>query len=250
VLRLERRITNGWGGRVNYTYSSNKSNVFGERNAFSNNGGALSRPVNSYDLDAEYSDSVTEQPHRINFALTGELPFGKGKSRLSEPGLARTLFGGWSVTAVGYAQSGFPVVINQNDNNSGVFGRLQRPNLTGTSPATSGSTESHYDRACPCIANWFNLGAWTQAPAFTFGNSPRTDTRMRTPFKTQTDVAFQKVEPIGGGRTLMVRAEMINIFNNTQFSGPNTTYGSSGFGRISSLRGFPRLLQVTLRLAF
>ena len=250
ILRFERPLRNGWGGRINYTWSSNKSNVFGERNAFSNNAGGQTRPVNSYDLEAEYAPSQTEQPHRLNYAVTAELPFGKGKSRLSDPGIARTLFGGWSITAVGYFQSGFPVVVTQASNNSGVFGRIQRPNLTGTSPATSGSTEGRYDPTCSCINNWFNPAAWSQAAAFTFGNAPRTDGRMRTPFKTQTDVAFQKVEPIGGGKTVMVRFEMINILNDSQFSGPNTSFGSSSFGQITGLRGFPRLMQVMVRLGF
>jgi hypothetical protein len=249
-LTLERQIANGWGGRINYTYSSNKSNVFGETNQFSNNSDSRAQAMNAYDLEAEYSASTTEAPHHLNFALTGELPFGKGKAHLTEPGLARTLFGGWAITAMGYFQSGFPVVIVQSNNNAGVYGQIQRPNLTGTSPGTDGSTNSHYDPECSCINNWFNTGAWSQAPAFTFGNSPRTDSRMRTPFKTQTDVAFQKVEPVGGGKTLMIRAEIINLFNNAQFNGPNTTFGSSSFGTIASTRGFPRMVQVTLRFAF
>jgi hypothetical protein len=249
VLRLERPIVNGWGGRINYTWSRNMNNIFGERNQFSNDSNDRARPLNSYDIEAEYAHSITEQPHRLNFALTGELPFGKGKSHLSEPGLARVLFGGWAVTAVGYFQSGFPVTVIQSTNTTQLFSRVQRPNLTGTSPATPGSTNSHYDPACSCINNWFNRAAWSTAPAFTFGNAPRTDTRMRTPFKTQTDVAFQKVEPIGGGQ-LMIRAEIINLFNNAQFNGPNTTFGSSSFGRMSSTRGFPRLLQVMARFSF
>lgn len=250
ILRLERQIRDGWGGRLNYTYSTNKSNVFGERNQFSNDSNNLNRAVNAYDLDAEYATSITDAPHKLNFALTGELPFGRGKSRLSEPGLARTLLGGWSITAVGYFQSGFPVVVVQNVNNSGVFGRLQRPNLTETSPATEGGTNDHFDPECSCINNWFSPAAWSAAPAFTFGNAPRTDTRMRTPFKTQTDIAIQKTERLGGGKTLMLRAEIINLFNNVQFNGPNTRFGSSGFGQIASTRGFPRLLQVMVRLGF
>jgi trimeric autotransporter adhesin len=245
-VSLERRIARGWGGRINYTYASNKNNIFGEHNQFSNDSNTVSRVVNSYDIEAEYANSITEAPHHFNFALTGELPFGRGKDR----GLAHTLLGGWSITALGYFQSGFPVAVVQSSNNSGVFGRVQRPNLTGTSPATSGGTNDHYDPACSCINNWFNPAAWTAAPAFTFGNAPRTDTRMRTPFKTQTDVALQKTEPLGGGKTLMVRAEIINLFNNAQFNGPNTRFGSSSFGQIASTRGFPRLLQVTLRFAF
>ena len=250
ILRLERRIADGWGGRINYTWSTHKTNVFGELNQFSNNSTNRNRLVNSYDIESEYSNSTAEAPHRVNFILTGELPFGKGKSRLSDPGLARVLFGGWAITGVGYFGSGFPVAIIQATNNSGVFGRVQRPNLTSTSPVTSGSTESHYDPACSCINNWFNPAAWSNAPAFTFGDAPRTDTRMRSPFKTQTDVAFQKVEPVGGGRTVMIRAEVINIFNNTQFNGPDTTFGGSSFGTITGTRGFPRLLQLMVRFAF
>jgi len=252
VLRLERRIVEGWGGRINYTWSSNKDNIFGEGNAFSGRPGALSGggAVNNYDLEAEYSDSLLHTPHRLNIAGTVELPFGRGKSRLSEPGLARTLFGGWSITVVGFYQSGFPVNVGQNTNNSGLLGSGQRPNLAGTDPGTSGSTESHYDPSCSCIDNWFNQAAWTQAPAFTFGNAPRTDSRQRTPFRTETDVAFQKVEPLGGDKTLMVRFEVINILNQAQFSAPNTSFGSSNFGRITGTRGFPRMLQLMVRFSF
>lgn len=251
VLRLERPIVNGWGGRISYTWSRIKNNIFGERNAFSANSGDLDRAQNAYDLDREYSYGLSDTPSRVAFSGTYELPFGKGKSRLSEPGLARVLFGGWALTAVGYWQSGFPVVLRQSLNNSGVFGRIQRPNLTGTSPETSGGVNDHYDPSCGCINNWFNPAAWSPAPAFTFGNAPRTDVRMRTPSQTQTDLAFQKTEPIGGGN-LMVRFEVINAFNSALFSIGSSffTFGSSGFGRITGTRGFPRLLQVTLRYSF
>src|SRR6266540_5514664 len=116
--------------------------------------------------------------------------------------------------------------------------------------STSGNTDSHYDPSCGCIANWFNPAAWSSAPAYTLGNSPRTETAMRTPFKTQTDVAFQKVEPLGGTRQVMVRFELINVFNNTQFNGPDMTFGASSFGTVTATRGFPRLLQLMLRFSF
>jgi trimeric autotransporter adhesin len=250
VVRLERPISNGWGGRINYTWSSNKNNIFGELNQFSNNSGNRNRPLNSYDVESEYAHSITEQPHRLNFGLTYELPFGRNKPHLSEPSFARVLLGGWAITGTGYFQSGFPAAIIQSANNTGLFTRLQRPNVTGTSPATSGNTESHYDPNCGCIANWFNPDAWSTAPAYTLGNSPRTETDMRTPFKTQTDVAFQKTEPVGGSKEIMVRLELINVFNNTQFNGPDMTFGSSSFGTVTATRGFPRLLQIMVRFAF
>lgn len=73
---------------------------------------------------------------------------------------------------------------------------------------------------------------------------------MRTPFKTQTDIAFQKTEPVGGTKEIMVRFEMINIFNNAQFNGPDMRFGGSSFGTITGTRGFPRLLQLMVRFAF
>jgi len=250
VVRLERPISNGWGGRINYTWSSSMNNIFGEHNQFSNNSNSRSRILNSYDVESEYGHSITEQPHRLNFGLTYELPYGKNKKHLSEPGLARVLFGGWAITGTGFFQSGFPAAIIQSSNNTGLFTRVQRPNVTGTSPTTPGNTDSHYDPACSCLANWFNPAAWSSAPANTLGNSPRTETDMRTPFKTQTDVAFGKTESLGGTKEVMIRFEMINLFNNAQFDGPDMTFGSSSFGQISTTRGFPRLLQLTLRFAF
>ena len=36
VFKLDKRMSNGWGGRINYTYSRLKDNQFGETNFFSN----------------------------------------------------------------------------------------------------------------------------------------------------------------------------------------------------------------------
>jgi hypothetical protein len=240
ILRLERRIRNGWGARVNYTWASSKDNLFGDANFFS---GGVNQALNNYDLDREYSEGLLSTPHRLNVSGTWELPFGKGKTWLSEPGIARTLFGGWSITVVGTYQSGFPVNVTQSVNNTGLLGGQQRPNLGSVDPKTSGGT---IDR----LNNWFATGAWTQAPAFTLGNAPRTDARARTPFKDNTDVAFQKIEPLGGRRTLMIRAEIINFFNDANLRGPNTSFGSANFGRVLTVAGFPRMLQVTVRVGF
>lgn len=244
VAKLQRRIKNGFGFNANYTWSSNKDNLFGEVNDFSANSGALARALNYYDLDREYSESLLHTPHRINISGTWELPFGEGKKYLSEPGLARTVFGGWALTVVGAYQSGFPVVVIQDNNNTQLFAtNVQRPNLSGTDSRTSGSTN---DR----LNNWFNPAAWASAAPFTLGNAPRMDTRARTPFKKQTDVAIQKTQRIGGSRTIMVRAEVINVFDDPNFLGPATRFGRSDFGKITQVGGFPRMLQLMVRVAF
>jgi hypothetical protein len=242
VAKLEKRFSHGWSARVNYTYSSNKDNLTGASNFFSNND--RPRALDVYNLDAEYGPSILETPHRLNVTGTVELPFGEGKRWANNSGLARTLLGGWSVTVFGAYQSGFPVAIIQQNANTGLFNNgQQRPNRASGDPGTSGSTE---DR----LNNWFNPAAWTQAAPFTLGNQPRTDGRVRTPFKKNTDVSFLKSTRISGSRMLQLRLEIINAFNNPNFLGPNVIFGSSNFGRITAVRGFPRMVQLMVRFTF
>jgi hypothetical protein len=250
VLKFLKRFQNGWGANVNYTYSVNKDNLFGEVNYFSNNSNTLARALNNNELDAEYGYSVLDTPHRLNIVATYELPFGEGKRWMNRGGVVNALLGGWALTGIGTYQSGFPVVIVQDNNNSGLQFTVQRPNVTGTDPGTSGSAKSHYDPACNCVNNWFNPSAWSAAAPFTLGNAPRTDTRQRTPFKKNWDIAIQKTQGLGGTKTLMVRAEIINAFADPNFLGPETLFGRSAFGRITQEGGFPRLLQILVRVGW
>ena len=244
LFKFEKRITRGWGANINYTYSRNTDNLFGEVNYFSNNSNGLARALNNKDIDAEFAHSLIEAPHRLNVSGVYELPFGKGKQWMNQGGVADVLFGGWQVSAVGSYQSGFPTLIVQDNNNSGLLGSFQRPNLVaGQNPTTPGSTE---DR----LSNWFNKGAWTEAAPFTFGNAPRTDTRVRTPFKKNWDIALQKNLHLSEKFTLQLRGELINAFDDPNFLGPNTRFGSTNFGKITGVGGFPRLLQVMARVQF
>src|SRR5262249_15366614 len=131
-------------------------------------------------------------------------------------------------------------------NNSGLFGSFQRPNIVeGKNPKTSGSTEERLDR-------WFNKAAWVEAAPFTLGNAPRTDTRARTPFKRNWDIAFQKNQRLTERFSLQLRAEVINALNDPNFLGPATRFGRTpdDFGKITQVGGFPRLLQVMARVRF
>jgi hypothetical protein len=48
----------------------------------------------------------------------------------------------------------------------------------------------------------------------------------------------------------MVRAEFINAFADPNFLGPETRLGSANFGKITQEGGFPRLLQLLVRLGW
>jgi trimeric autotransporter adhesin len=46
----------------------------------------------------------------------------------------------------------------------------------------------------------------------------------------------------------MIRFEAINATNTPKFLSPNMSFGSAAFGRITGQAGFPRQLQVMIRL--
>ena len=81
-MKFEKRVTNGWGGRINYTYSRLMDNQFGESNFFAGRQASSQRPAeaqDAYNLDAEYSLGLLDVPHKIAFAPIFQLPFGEGK---------------------------------------------------------------------------------------------------------------------------------------------------------------------------
>jgi hypothetical protein len=48
----------------------------------------------------------------------------------------------------------------------------------------------------------------------------------------------------------MVRFEIINLSDNPNWLGPNTNCGQTTFGQISEVGGFPRLLQLLVRVGW
>ena len=224
ILTVERRLNRGWAAHVNYTWSHATDNQYSESNFFAGGSGLL----NHYDVESEYGLSVVDTPHRLNVGGTVELPLGL------------------RVSAVGYYQTGFPITLHQSPNNSNLLGSGQRPNVVpGVDP---GLGKGDYDASCGCIP-WLNPAAWSQAAPFTFGNAPRTDGRARTPARRNLDLAIDKSHRLGA-QVLTVRAEVINVFNTADLRGPSVAFGDASFGQIREAAGFPRLLQLSARIAW
>jgi hypothetical protein len=236
VVKWDRRLKI-WGASVNYTYGRLMDNQFGESNSFSARQG---QALDNTNLDAEYGYSLLDVPHRLNVNASILLPFGDGH-RWASSGLSNALFGGWSVTMAGRYQNGFPLSIWQSSNNSGLFGSTQRPNIVaGVNPETAGDWESR-------LTQWMNPAAWSAAPAFTLGNAPRTDSRVRTPNQYTTDLNIQKSVRLGV-RTLSVRADILNLFDQPLFTNVVTQFGLANFGSVNQVGGYPRSLQFQVRM--
>jgi len=257
VVEWTKRTTGGWGGRVSYTYSVLKDNLVGEDNFYSPISPGL--PLNNYNFipgsayynpDAEYGYSLLDVPHRVIIAPVVELPFGKGKRWGANSSATEWILGGWTLSAAINLQSGFPLTIQQTDN-TGIFSGIQRPNLVGGNLATSGSFEDRLATAEHPTATWLNPAAFSAAPAFTFGNAPRTITDLRTPGQYNVDGVFMKNFNFGS-KSAQLKIEMLNLLNrpNVRALSGRNNFSNSNFGQTGVQAGFMRITQMMFRFMF
>jgi len=246
---LDKRMGAGfWGGRLSYTFSNTKDNQFGQ-----GNGGYAWRtatPQNNYDLDAEYSTSIYDSPHRIILAPIVNLP--SPKDRKSG---AYLLAGGWTLSAIVEMVSGAPLNAvmsgSVSDANLGLFGVRQRPNLVGD-PNVSGSDGDKVTTPVQPNARWFNASAYANPGAGVFGNAPRTDPDARFQFRKNIDFVLAKSTAFGGGQSGEIRFEILNLTNTAKFGNlpTNNAIDSTSFGRVDIQAGFMRIWQLSFRYRF
>ncbi len=241
VLKASKGFKNGLTFFSGFTWSRNWDESSGGVGNTLNSGAKA--PQNPYNMASEYAFSNIDSPFRWSSSVSYELPVGKGKALLGNGGPMAYILGGWVINTVSVFQTGFPLQISQATNNNSTFGYgSQRPNATGVSPVTSGSLE---DR----LGGYINAAAFSTAPQGTFGNLSRT-IDMRGPGQVNWDMSVFKNFSIKEKLKAQFRTEALNATNTPLFYGPNVSYGSSSFGKITTQANFNRQLQLALRFSF
>ena len=188
--------------------------------------------------------------HDFTASVIYTLPFGRGKKFGANWNNAMdAVAGGWELTVIEKAISGFPVFVVDSNNNSGAgllntnAQSLIRPNQT-CNPVLSN----------PTISRWFNASCFSQPAEGQIGNANRTP--LSGPDFVNTDFSVVKHIPIREAIRLDFRAEFFNLFNHPQFGAPGgNNYGAdlaspSTFNVINYTVNNPRLVQFALKLAF
>jgi hypothetical protein len=255
IISLTKRATGWWGGRVSYTYSRLHDNQFGQGNYYSGAPGILDNytaiPWSEYfNPDAEYGRSRLDSPHKLVGSPIIRLPFGAGQRWLTS-GIGSWIAGGWTASLVIQLQSGFPLGVSQNTNNTNLLGAGQRPNVVpGVDPQVPGSITDRL-RNNPDDNRYLNPDAFTQAPAGTFGNAPRTLDGVYSPFRSSTDLAINKAFPLAGEHRATLRLEIINLFDNPWYAAvQSVSHGNSNYGRVTRQGNYSRTYQITARYSF
>jgi hypothetical protein len=208
---------------------------------------SLSAPQN-YDgniVAQGWGRAPTDTPSSYAMSVSYALPFGKGQMFMANgPKALDYLLGGWSVEGQQLIHSGVPINVTQaNGMSSTCNGCGQYPTATGLPAATSGSVDSR-------INDWVSLAAFTQTPAYSFGNvSPRIT--VYSPPLFNIDASLHKTVTFKENYHVQFRAEALNLTNTVLFAAPTTVVSTPGtFGVIGSQTNFPRLFQISVRITF
>jgi hypothetical protein len=204
--------------------------------------------------------SISAQDLRNVLRASGqyELPFGKDKPFVNKGALTQVA-GGWSVGSFFTFDDGLPVQVTSPANpvNSvNVFGASStiRPMVVpGVSTAVPGGRHIAIGGPAGTVSEYFNPGAFSATPAYTFGTAARYQDSIRLPGNLNFDMLASKRIFSIERYSLNFKAEFFNAFNRVQFAGPNSSYSAAAdsFGYISPTNlNSPRSIQGSLRLNF
>ena len=244
-LNARRAFRNGLLFMANYMWSHSI-------NDGSIGGGESDTPQNSFCRSCDKASSDDDVRHVFNLSAVYELPFGAGKRLLSNAGVGRTLFGGWTLSGIGTWQTGLPMNITIDRSNASVpgnyaIGGSERPDYVAGAPLTPPGGSSPQQ--------WVNPAAFATPAAGKFGNLGRN--AFRAPGISQLDLTLMKDIVIAERMRIRLRADAFNVFNRAQFGAPNGDVSSVNFGVITTTisnyatgRGTPREFQLSAQAWF
>jgi Carboxypeptidase regulatory-like domain/TonB dependent receptor/TonB-dependent Receptor Plug Domain len=237
---VEKRFSQGYGFGVSYTLGDSKDNTSEQLTTQGSN----AFPQNSRDFSAWYGPSDYDVRHRLTVNFVAELPFGKGKKWATD-GLAAGILGDWTLSGIFAARSGRPFTVNQSNNNVG-------QNMTGLPDVVGdfgGERDCNSTTDCPAAQRWFDPAAFRAVTSGTFGNEERN--RLRGPDWRSFDLSLQRRIGFGPRVAAVLRWDIFNVFNRTNFGLPNRNLSDAAtVATITSLSGDPRLMQLSVRLIF
>jgi hypothetical protein len=207
----------------------------------------------SYNTNLDYVISTHDVPQSFATAVVYDLPYGRGKRwGNSAPAIVKEVLGNWEISSNIRLASGLPINGAIAWDYSSPLGNLGYPaggetiaNLIGNPvPSHRGPDD------------WINRAAYADtSDQYTLGNSPARMTQLRERAARNVDVSVSKNFGTEKYRASL-RGEAFNLFNYAQWNGAITCvtcYKPTDpihFGEFTGTENQPRLLQLSLKLAF
>jgi hypothetical protein len=174
-------------------------------------------------------NTASDIRQRVSMTMIYHLPFGGTSNSV----IARIVHR-WNLNVIGAVQSGSPLTVTSGASVNGATGP-NYPNVVGDANGPGTYTQ------------WFNTPAFVNQPNNTWGSAGRVI--GFGPGKWNFDTSLQREFRVRERITLQFRLESFDVTNTQTPANPNTTVGSTTFGRITSISG-SRQQQLGLKIIF
>jgi hypothetical protein len=245
-VTLNRRLSKSLLVTTSYTYSKALDYFTDFDNSI--NPTKAGNPYNQFMLSANKARSDFDVRHVYAQSFVYSLPFGKGARWANTGGVASFLLGGWQLGGIFTAQGGIPLNITFSNSSLNTPLINNRPNLA------CACTPQIYGNVGPGI-QWFNTADFAAPPSFTIGNVGRNI--LSGPSVINLDASLARTFSIREMFKVQLRADSFNFSNTPHYDNPNTTFGSSTFGQVTTAggnygngHGDPRQFEFSLKAFF
>jgi hypothetical protein len=231
-VNVRRRATNRLSFLANYTFAKALENAPDFRSPMFE----AATPQNNYDLNAEKGPGCDIRQRVAVSAVYNPPVYGVN-------GLTRALTRDWRGSIEYQSQTGFPMTMS-------VFGDTANAGtVVGENPIRANSTgEKIFASGTRNSTTWFNPGAFTAPPAYTFGNVGRNS--VYGPGLETMDLALVRSFDLTERGRFETRAEFFNALNHTNLGTSNRFVNTSSFGSITEVATPGREIQLSARISF
>jgi hypothetical protein len=238
-VSLRQRNVRGFEYLASYTLSETKTNNLG----YYGSGGVAAEGaywMNTYEPEWNYGPAFFDARHNLVISANYEIPYGRGRTWGSDASaIVDAILGGWRLSGIFQARSGFPITVTDGANRSlqGQRGN-ERPNCVGD-PVPGDQNIDH----------WLDINAFARVPLGTWGNCGIGV--ARAPGYQNIDAVLAKQFRAGGERYFEFRLEAFNLLNHPSFGPPARDINAPNtFGRITSTVSTERTVELVFKYFF
>ncbi len=229
-VELDKRLSNGLSFLVGYTLSHLLDNTGSGFSSFAQTA------LNKYNQKPEYVVSNADEPETLKVSGTYELPIGPGKQFFNNHGVTGQLVGGWQVGWILDYEAGTPIQpINENEvplaGNNNNKNRPDRVSSVGLSTASYTKARALFTGKA-AVAQIFNPAAFAPTTQYVLGDALKNYGELRNPALYNESANVRKHFYFGERFQGILQIDYINLFNRTQFNGPDTNVLDGTFGQV------------------